>query len=303
MRRAADRVDEQMRDYMESRDILWPWPAGERLMVCVSSSPLGERLVRSARRLADGLKAEWFAVYVETPQDSRLSPEKRRWITRTLNLAEQLGAKVVTIPGESVAATAIEYARAHNITKIIAGKPVRSPWREALHGSVADKLIHSSGNIDVYVISSIPESPKQGENKEGWQIHRPWRRYLFSPVLVGAATALGYLGQMFIHPVNLVMIYLVAVVSAAIYLGRGPAILTSILSVLAFDFFFVPPHFNARVSDSQYLLTFAGLLVVGLVISGLASQVRGQIEAGRRRETESATLVCPQSGFGCCDGT
>jgi len=167
MRRAADRVDEQMRDYMESRDILGPWPAGERLMVCVSSSPLGERLVRSARRLADGLKAEWFAVYVETPQDSRLSPEKRRWITRTLNLAEQLGAKVVTIPGESVAATAIEYARAHNITKIIAGKPVRSPWREALHGSVADKLIHSSGNIDVYVISRIPETPKQGRIRKG----------------------------------------------------------------------------------------------------------------------------------------
>ena len=104
LRRTAERVDEQMRAYMETRAIPGPWPAGERLLVCISSSPLSERLVRTARRLADELKAEWFAVYVETPGDAR--PVARQRATRSpasSSLAEELGAKTVTMPGQNVA--------------------------------------------------------------------------------------------------------------------------------------------------------------------------------------------------------
>ena len=154
MRRAAERVDDQMRAYMRTSAIPGPWPASERLLVCISPGALGERLIRTARRLADELKAEWFAIYVETPDQARLSQEQRDQVARSLRLAEELGARTVTVPGESVAASVLTYAHRHNITKIIAGKPVTSRWIEFLRGSVVDQLIRMSGTIDVYVINS-----------------------------------------------------------------------------------------------------------------------------------------------------
>ena len=126
--------------------------------------------------------------------------------------------------------------------------------------------------------------------KAARQPHRPWRRYLESVLLVGAGTLLSALVHTLLSPTNLVMIYLLVVVIAAIYLGRGPSFLAAVLGVLAFDFFFVAPTFSFTVSDTQYLLTFAGLLAVGLVISDLAARVREQAEAAQHREAQTAEL-------------
>ncbi len=288
LRRAAGRVDEQMLAYMQTRAILGPWPAGERLLVCVSTSSLGERLVRSARRLADELGAEWSAIHVETGESRRAPEEMRARVTRTLRLAEDLGAKVVTIPGSSVAGSVLDYARTHNITKIIAGKPLRSRWHEWLRGAIVDQLIRSSGPIDVYVVSSEAQasSGKSGD----WLPHRPWRRYLQSTLLVAAATLVSVPFSLLISPVNLVMLYLVVVVVSAVFLGRGPSILASVLSVLAFDFFFVPPHLTFAVSDTEYILTFIGLFLVGLVISTLATRAREQADAARFSAEQTTEL-------------
>ncbi|MFN8456618.1 MAG: sensor histidine kinase KdpD [Anaerolineae bacterium] len=289
LRRAAERVDDQMRAYMETRAIPGPWPAGDRLMVCVGPSPLSERLVRAARRLADPLNAEWLAIYVETPNHVHLQEGERDQVARTLRLAEELGAKTVTLVGHHAAETLIEYARRHNITKIITGKTIRARWLDFWRPSLVDQIIDRSGSIDVYIISSAPEatSPLYPTTL---QPHRPWRRYLESFGWVAAITLLNELFHSFIVPTNLVMLYLLAVVIVALRLGRGPAILASVLSVMAFDFFFVPPRLTFAVSDTQYVLTFAGLLVVGLVISTMASRAHDQAEAAHRREAQTATL-------------
>jgi two-component system sensor histidine kinase KdpD len=235
------------------------------------------------------LKAEWFAVYVETPDQARMSQEQQDRVTHILRLAEELGAHSVNMPGGSVAETILEYARRHNVTKVIAGKPLRSRWLEVLRGSVVDQLIRQSGPIDVYVVSSETK-PIIEKTVEAWRPHHPWRRYLWGLALAAAATAVSALIAPFISPTNLVVIYLLAVVLAAVYLGRGPAILTSLFSVAAFDFFFIPPHFTLAVSDTEYLLTFFGLLVVGLMISQLMAQVREQAKAAQRREAQAAAL-------------
>ena len=93
-----------------------------------------------------------------------------------------------------------------------------------------------------------------------------------------------------IEPVNLVMLYLAVVVVAALFLGRGPAILASVLSVLTFDFFLVEPRLSFTVADSQYLLTFLGLLMVGLVISNSAALLRNQVQVLRTREAHLDAL-------------
>jgi len=289
MRRAAERVDDQMRSYMRTRSIPGPWPAGERLLVCISPGALGERLIRTARRLADELSAEWLAIYVQTPDQARLSQEQRDHVAGSLRLAEELGAKTTSIPGQSVAETVMEYAHSHNVTKVIAGKPIHSRWTEFLRGSVVDHLIRLSGSIDVYVISSEAESTTR-KVLEGWRPHRPWTRYFWGLMLVGATTGFCTLIAPYISPTNLIVAYLLAVVLAAFYLGRGPAILTSILGVAAFDYFFVPPFLTLAISDTEYLLTFLGLLAVGLVISQLTSQVREQAEAAKQREVQTVAL-------------
>ncbi|MGB9301370.1 MAG: sensor histidine kinase KdpD [Anaerolineae bacterium] len=291
MRRAAERVYEQMRDYMQTRAIPGPWPAKERLLVCVGPSPFSERLVRATRRLADELDAEWAAVYVETGAHFRLPQNNKDRITRALQLTEELGGKAVTLPGHSVAEAVLDYARKHNVTKVVAGKSIQPQWRELLRGSVVDQIMRQSGPIDVYVISGVADA-KGGASRRAalWRSHPAWRSYAQSVALVTAGTAVSALVHPFFSPTNLVMIYLLTVVLSAIYLGRGPSFLAAILSVLVFDFFFVPPHLTLAIADVEYLLTFGALLGVGLIISNLTARVREQADAAGRRAAQTAEL-------------
>jgi two-component system sensor histidine kinase KdpD len=289
LRHTAAQVDDDMRAYKKAHAIFDTWAATDRLLVCVSANPLSERLVRTGRRLATQLDVEWFALYIETPQHARLSEAERDRVAHTLRLAEELGARAVTVPGQSVADSILLYARSHNVTKIIVGKSPGARWSDFLRGSVVDRIIHHSDEIDVYVISSALEPPPLA-NRFGSQTPRPWRQYSYSIGLVALISLLGQPIRVVVDPTNLVMLYLLAVVVAATRWGRGPSILTAVLSVLAFDFFMVPPHLTFAVSDAQYILTFVGLLVVGLVISALAVREREQAESARRRETHTAAL-------------
>ena len=293
LRRAAERVDDQMRAYMQTRAIQGIWAAGERLLVCISPSPLSERLVRTTRRLADELNAEWLILYVETPQFATMSQEKRDRVASILQLGEDLGARSYTLSSggsiEAVSQVVIDFAHKNNITKIVAGKPLRPRWQEFLRGSLVDNLIHKSGDIDIYVVTSA-DKPSIPAEDNPLKLHSPAPRYLWSLLLVAIATAAGFMIGGRISPTNLVMVYLLVVVIAAIYLGRGPAILASILGVLAFDFLFVTPYFTFAVSDTQYIITFIGLLLVGIVISQLAARASEQAGAARQREAETAEL-------------
>lgn len=289
LRHAAARVDEQMRAYMQMRAIPGPWPAGDRLLVCIGPSPHGERLVRATRRLALELNAEWAALYVETPEHLRLRPEHHDQLARTLNLAEELGGRVITVTGRSVASVAVDYARRHNVTKIVVGKPLAPRWKRLLRGTVVDQIVQASGPIDVYVISGEPEAARVAV-PDGSQPRPPWRRFAWAALLVLLGSLFGSLLRRFLAPTNLVMIYLLVVVVAALYLGRGPSVLAAVLGVMVFDYFFVPPYLTFAVADTEYLLTFLALLLVGLTISDLTARVRDQVDAARRREREMTAL-------------
>jgi two-component system sensor histidine kinase KdpD len=290
LRRAADRVDTQMLDYMQTKSIPGPWPAGEKILVCISSHPMGERLIRSGRRLADDLNAEWYVLFVETPQHTHMPLENRLRVQHFLNLAEELGARIVSTVGEDVASAVVEFAQEQNITKIIAGKPYRPRLTELLHGSVIDQIIRTSGKIDVYVVSG-QETDTKKSIQFNMRPNRPFWRYGLSLLMVALVTIMGQPLKKVLDPTNLVMVYLLAVVIAAVYLGRGPAILASFVSVLAFDFFYINPIFTFTVNDTQYLLTFIGLLAVGLIISTSAAMLRDQIEAMKHKDHQTRSLL------------
>jgi two-component system sensor histidine kinase KdpD len=286
LRHTAARVDDQMRAYKKAHSIFYTWAATDRLLVAISTNPLSERLVRTGRRLANQLNVEWFVLYVET---TRLSDAERDRVARTLRLAEELGARAVTIPGQTVADSILQYARSHNITQIIVGKSLGARWPHFSQEAVVDRIIHNSDDIDVYVIS---ETTEKRRSVLRFMSERPqdWRQYVYSVGLVVFVSVIGQPIHLLIDPTNLVMLYLLAVVVAATRWGRGPSVLTAVLSVLAFDFFMVPPRLTLAVGDAQYFLTFFGLLAVGLVISTLAVREREQAEAANRREIHTAAL-------------
>ena len=289
LRRTAERVDQQMEVYRRDHAVVRTWPAAETIMVCVNMKPRGPRLIRAARQMAATLHAKWLAVYVQIPRHLRLPQAERDRLVQALRLAEQLGAETVTLSGERVAEELLNYARSRNVTKMIVGKPLRPLWKEWLFGSVVSELVHRSGDIDIYVIT--------GAGDEGQPLIRrtlrrtgKWPRYAYALLGPIAATALAWLMFPYFATANLVMMYLLAIIVIAIRLGRGPSILASILSVATFDFFFVPPYLSFAVSDIQYLLTFAIMLIVALVISNLAGRVREQAELSRFAERRTAVL-------------
>ena len=303
MRRAAERIDGQMRAYMRTRAIPGPWPAADRLLVCVSPSPGSERLIHATRRLASHFNAQWFALYVETPGHARLSacrPDRR--LARHLQLAQDLGARVRTLPGSSVAETVIQYARqAQRDQDYRRQTAALALARILVSGSIVDQIIRHSRDIDVYVITApLAGGQTAGSRGRGGRT-RPWRRLSGQP---GpdcrrhfACPAPGPL----LSPTNLAMLYLAVEVIAAMYLGRGPSVLAAVLGVLAFDFFFVPARITFVVGDSQYVLTFIGLFLVGIVISELMDRVRKQAKAAERREAQATQLVrAKQRSGGCC---
>lgn len=289
LRRVAGRIQSEYQDVKGGTITGYPSPIQNRILVCISSHPLAERLVRAGRRMADELSAGWVALYIETPDRIGFSSHHSEQLEKTLDLATELGAEVVKVSGHIVSNTILDYARKNNITRIILGNPKRSWWQDLFNTTLVDKVLRQSGLIDVYVISDERGVIQPGF-LEGFRPRSQWTAYLKAGLFVIIATAISYPLHLGIEPANLVMIYLAAVVLSAIYWGRGPSLMASVLSVFVFDFFMIEPKLSLTVADTQYLITLMGFLVVSVVISNLASTIQVQVEDSRLREARTNAL-------------
>ncbi len=288
--RTADRVDRQMELYRRAQAVAETWPVRDRLLVGVGPAPSSQRLIRATKRMADRLGAEWVAVFVETPAAEHWPQVDRDRVWESLRLAEQMGGKTVSLTGSSTADEILSYARAHNVTKLVVGKPTHSTWRDALGLSLHDRIVRGSGPIDVYVITGEEEPTAAAAVRTRAPPADRRRGYAWATAGVAIATMIARLLVPVLAPTNLVMIYLLAVVLVAVLFGRGPAALAAVLSVAAFDYFFVPPHFTFAVADTQFLVTFAVMLSVGLVIGTLTARLRDQGKAARQQAWRTAFL-------------
>ncbi|MCC7409291.1 MAG: sensor histidine kinase KdpD [Phycisphaeraceae bacterium] len=286
LRTTAERVDAQMQDFRRVHAVGKPWAASERVLVCVGPSPLSARLVRAAKRLATGLRAPWIAAHVETSATLRQSDRQRQRLEHNLQLAERLGAQIVTLRGENVAEEIAAYARANNVTKIVIGKSQRPWWRDRLFGSIVDDMVRRSGAIDVHVIRGDADDPDTDQRpvRPAWR--RDYRGYLSAVLTTAAATLIGWplYHQLGLANTNILMLYLLGVLWVACRHSRGAAVLASLLGVTSFDVCFVPPYYRLAVTDQQYLLTFAVMLVTALILSTLTARIRAQTDSARQRE-------------------
>ncbi len=288
LRATAEGVANVVESYRRSQAPEAIWPTHEKLLVSVGPGPNSAKLVRATKRLATSLRAEWIAVFVESERQ-HLSEAVRASAVDNLRLAERLGGETLTLTTREVVEGVLDLARQRNVTKIIVGKSGRPRWLEVLRGSIVDDLIRRSGDIDVYVIrgdergAAAPASPASSSSAPASE---------FGAAVAAAAATTGVCFGVYPHLAltNLVMIYLVGALLVASRGHRWPATLYSILSVLCFDFFFVPPRYTFAVSDTQYIFTFIVMAAVGFVISDLTVRIRAQAESSRLGEMRTAAM-------------
>ena len=290
LRRTADRVDEQMQDYRQDKGIKDIWPAGERILVCVGHNPRSVRLIHAARRLAAGLRAEWIAVHVEAPSRVRTSERDIKQLADHMRLAESLGAETVTLSGQRLSEEVITYARSRNVSRIIVGKPTHPRWKDKLFGSPLDEIVRGSGDIDVYVISGDVAQPHAHPEPKSRPAAWKKQEWLWSLFTVGSCTAIAQLMFPYFERLDLAMIFLLGVVLTASRTSTWPSLFATILSIAAFDFFFIPPYYSFAVSDIRYFFTFIVMFIVSFVISRLTLRVRDQAQSARLRERRTAAL-------------
>lgn len=290
LRTTAQHVDEDVREYREEHGVAAPWPAGERILVCVGAAPSSARLIRAAARMAAGLRCPWVAAYVEASAGRPMSEGDRQRLEAHLRLAETLGASALRLSGSSVAEALLEHARKANVTRLVIGKPTHPRLWDRLRGSLLDELVRGSGDIDVHVIrgDDASDAPPRGAAPESERA-TSWH-YLSAGLLVAGTLGLALLLRALMNLPDLEMLFLLAVMVAAVWFGRGPSVLAAALGVASYDFFFVTPLHTFSVDDHRYVLTFGMMFAVSFAMSELAGRLRRQQRDAQAREQRTLVL-------------
>ncbi len=298
LRRTADRVDDDILQWRRTGTAPPVWRTRESLLVCVGPDEHAERLVRSAARMAAQLDVPWRCVHVETPRGQRITEGDRQRAMRALKLAQEAGAETAVLSGRELPAALVKYAREHNLSRVMLGREAgraRRPWARTL----VEELGRLGRDLDVIQIAlpprggaprvaAMPLTAAPGDGVAGTGAR--WGPYLRSALACAAAAAVAAPLRDVFELSNIVMVFLLAVVFVAVREGRGPAVLAAFLAVGAFDFLYVPPRFSFSVSDVQYLVTFAVMLVVGLVIGQMTAVLKWQARVATSREERVTAL-------------
>ncbi len=295
LRKTAERVDAEMQAWRRAHGIEKIWAARDRMLVCISPSPFSANLLRVGRRIASGLRAAWYAVYVETPVTMRLPAGDRARLSENLRLAERLGAETVTLTGDDAAQAILAFAREQNVTKIVAGKPRARGLRGRLRTSFLDELILGSRDIDIYVTAGMEDATGERPAASAVAVQAPAPPagadgYVVSALVASIVTLVSWLLFGRDQLADVAMSYVLGIVLVSMRFGFRASLATVLASVLAFDFFFVPPYFTFSVSDLRHIVTFAVMLVVGVVIAGLTQRVKDQALVARTSERRTALL-------------
>ncbi|WGO82829.1 two-component system sensor histidine kinase KdpD [Arsenophonus apicola] len=296
LRRTVDRVDNQMREYRDTQGYSQVWHTHDNLLVCIGHNTGNEKLVRAAARLAAKLGCSWHAVYVETPKLHELAEEKRRAILKALKLAQDLGAETSTLADANEEKAILDYAREHNLGKIVIGRKQNTTWKLLnwkIRPDFAERLGKLGPDLDLIIIA-LDENTAWEKETERRPLNDKWRGniqgYLFAALLCITITLFSNRFLLNFDQANVVTVYVLAVVIIALLYGRNPSIFAAFINVIGFDLFIVQPHFSFVVFDMQYLITFIVMLVVGLLVGNLAAGVRYQARVARYREQRTRHL-------------
>ncbi|QNE32409.1 sensor histidine kinase KdpD [Sphingomonas sp. NBWT7] len=291
LRRAAQAVDARMLDDVRALGLGGTWAGSDRIVVAISELPGCDALVRAAKRVADGLRGPWTAVFIETPRAAHFTDEQHVRIAATMTLATQLGGAVATVPAENVVTGIQSVLVDLRATQLVLGKSNRSRWFELLHGSVVDKLVRDTPDVTVHVLPMPASSPARQRVRRG---RRQWGTptgYAFTTAMVAAVTALASALFQILNLGNVALLYLLPVMAAASFFGLRTGLYAGIASSLAYNFFFLPPTGTLTISNPENLISVIVLLGIAIATSQLTARVRAQADLASASARTNATLA------------
>jgi two-component system sensor histidine kinase KdpD len=289
LRLVADHVGEDTQEFHRTQTTEGPWKTGHRLLVAVSASPLSEPLIRWTRHMADGLKCPWLAVHVENSRPLDESAQSR--LEKNLALARTLGAEVIATADEDLVHGLLRIAHQHNVSQIIVGKPSAANWLEWLRaGKLLRRLTRESGNIDLHVVRAEKTEAAPAKPRWRWPVQSHWQQYIATIGVLATVGLLNALLNQFTGPRVPGLVFLLAVVLLALFVGRGPVFLAGALSAMAWNFFFLPPRFTFVIANVEDAILFGLYFVVAIVLGQLVARIRAQELAERHREERATAL-------------
>ncbi len=289
LRYATRWVDYDMKHHLKMEGIKGPWGPSSRIMVCINSRSSSENLIRLTDRFADNFNAEWFVVYVEPSYKFKMEFQESLQLEKNLKLAEELGGKVFRLTGVEIANEIASFATSKNINLIVTGHSERSRIEEILRGSVVNDIIRKVSPIQVLVVEggSGTEEDVQIEKtyqKSNIRLNKFLKPFALSLLCIVLTSFICLLIRPFVEAINIPMIFIIPIVISGLIAGRRGGIFASIMAVIFFDFFFVPPFYSFSFDDIRFIPTFFVLFIVGIITSFLADTVKKQVEYTRQRE-------------------
>lgn len=303
LRRTADRVDAES----DELNLALGQRGGSvtpRLLVLAGADLRSARLIRRARRMAVATKSAWTVLYLRTHEHERLTELGRLRLEKHLGLAEEFGAEVVRLPTADPAATALAYARQNGFARLIVGTSARRSWLVPWRRPLSQRLIEGGAGLEIVAVSddlADPGAPAETRSVDGLG-RADLLKLVWAVPAVAAATLCGWPFRGLADPNDISLLYLVAVVVSAVRFGIGPAIVTSVLSVAAFNFFFTEPYFSFRFDDPGYYFTFAFMLVTSLIVGSMTARINGHARQARKSEEDTQLLYALTRGLSAVRG-
>lgn len=278
----ARRVDIDLLSYREREEISNIWPIESKLLVGISTNKITEKILLIAHRMATDLEAEWYAVHVESPQQVKRSERARNQLYRNIHLAEELGAKVVTLSGDNIADEVIKFAKQKNVTLIITGLSQRSRLQEIFKGSVLNKLVKNSSPINVLVVGD----EDQAKLPQAHISNKPtnYNYYGFACINVIITALIAWSFSKWLSSYNILLLMLLPTIASGIILGTNIGLFATLLALGIVDFFFVPPTFSFAITDIKILPSFVLFAAISLGIGWLSKLIRWRAVSARARE-------------------
>lgn len=285
LRLTAERVDHQLRDYMQTQRITDTWKSGQRFLVGISPSPSAVSVIRWARRMAYTMDATWIAVYVET--SSQISDDAKRQLNNNIKLASELGAEIITTADRDIASGLVRTALQNNATQILIGKTTR---RRLFSKTLLDRLIDESGDLDVYVVGDHDAENRKRSRFMLPELHSGLSQYAFSGLIifVSALICFPFSEHLGYQTVSLILLLIVALLP--LRFGVGPVLLAAAMSALLWNFLYIPPRFTFAIGLPQDILMFATYFAIAAVTGTLTARIRSREQAVRQREAHASAL-------------
>jgi two-component system sensor histidine kinase KdpD len=290
LRRAAQTVDDQLLGAMRRAGVEGPWAAGERILVLIGPDAMAGSLVRAGRRLSDMMMdAPWTVAHVERPNASPPTTLGAQRLREALKLAEQLGGSTVTLTGDDLVASVLDYAGRNNLTQIVVGKTGRR--RLPFQRQLIPALLDGTTGAALHVITETADRQTREPRPPRTLRDVPWSGHLGALAIVGVAFGIAYFVDKYAQSANLAMVFLLSVLLSGMAFGFWPAVTAAASAAFIYNFFFLEPRLTIYIGHPADVFTFAVFFAVALTTGWLTGRVRDQSRAVSRRASAIAAVL------------